>query len=74
MKYVFHPAALIEYSQAVEFYAEHNREVAQEFINSVENTIFQVIKFPLRWPIVEEYVRRCLTLNSKISLWYFIHN
>ena len=41
MKYVFHPAALTEYSEAVEFYAERRVEIAQTFINAVENTIFK---------------------------------
>ena len=32
MKYVFHPAALTEYSAAVEFYAKRRVELAQVFI------------------------------------------
>ncbi|NET62229.1 MAG: WG repeat-containing protein [Symploca sp. SIO2E6] len=47
MKYAFHPEALTEYSQAVEFYAEHNKELAQEFINSVESAIFKVLVISL---------------------------
>ncbi len=29
MKYTFHPAALTEYSEAVQFYAENKIELAQ---------------------------------------------
>jgi hypothetical protein len=35
MKYNFHPAALTEYSEAVQFYAENEIEIAQNFINAV---------------------------------------
>jgi toxin ParE1/3/4 len=33
MKYVFHPDALAEYAEAVKYYANQNREIAQAFIN-----------------------------------------
>lgn len=31
MKYVFHPEALIEYAEAVEYYAQQRTEVTQAF-------------------------------------------
>ncbi len=43
MKYNFHPAALTEYSEAVQFYAENEIEIAQNFINAVEDAIFRII-------------------------------
>lgn len=49
MKYVFHPAALIEYGEAVKFYAERRVELAQAFINAVEDAIFRIIQSPTRW-------------------------
>ncbi len=72
MKYVFHPEALTEYSQAVEFYAERNKELAQDFINSVENAIFKVIEFPRRWPVIKDTVRRCLTPKFSYAILYAI--
>jgi toxin ParE1/3/4 len=39
MKYEFHPAALQEYAEAVEFFAQQDRE--QDFICSIESAIFQ---------------------------------
>ncbi|NEP13241.1 MAG: type II toxin-antitoxin system RelE/ParE family toxin [Symploca sp. SIO2C1] len=72
MKYVFHPLALTEYSQAVEFYAERNKELAQDFINSVESAIFKVIEFPRRWPVIEDTVRRCLTRKFPYAILYAI--
>lgn len=46
MKYNFHPAALTEYSEAVQFYAQNNIELAQNFINAVEDAIFRLIESP----------------------------
>ncbi|MBD2519203.1 hypothetical protein H6G93_30435 [Nostoc sp. FACHB-973] len=60
MKYVFHPAALTEYSEAVEFYAERRVELAQAFVNSIEDAIFRITQSPTRWVVVEEDIRRCL--------------
>jgi len=47
MKYVFHPAALTEYGEAVEFYAERRVALAQAFINVVEDAIFQLLNHRL---------------------------
>jgi toxin ParE1/3/4 len=60
MKYEFHPAALQEYAEAVEFFAQQDKQ--QDFINTIESAIFQIIGAPERWPIVEGQVRRYLAL------------
>ena len=39
MKYVFHPEALEEYSDAVQYYAEQRTEIAQAFINAIEDAM-----------------------------------
>lgn len=39
MRYVFHPEALTEYAETVQYYAEQRVEVAQAFIDAVEDTI-----------------------------------
>jgi hypothetical protein len=43
MKYVFHPAALTEYAEAVQYYAQNRTQLAQAFIDAVENTIYRRI-------------------------------
>lgn len=74
MKYVFHPAALTEYSEAVEFYAERRVEIAQTFINAVENTIFKIVEFPTRWPVIDEDIRRCLMGKFPYGILYTIED
>ncbi|NEP83200.1 MAG: type II toxin-antitoxin system RelE/ParE family toxin [Okeania sp. SIO3C4] len=74
MKYVFHPAALTEYSEAVEFYAERRVEIAQTFINAVENTIFKIVESPTHWPVIDEDIRRCLMRKFPYGILYTIED
>ena len=39
MRYVFHPEALNEYAEAVQYYTEQRVEIAQAFINAIEDTV-----------------------------------
>jgi plasmid stabilization system protein ParE len=61
MKYVFHPEALAEYAEAVQYYASQHPETAQILIDAVEDAVFRIREFPTRWSVIEEDVRRCLT-------------
>ncbi len=70
MKYTFHPAALTEYSEAVQFYAENKIELAQDFINAVEDAIFKIIESPQRYPITDEDIRRCLIRKFPYGILY----
>lgn len=72
MKYVFHPEALAEYAEAVEFYAERRVELAQAFINAVEDAIFRIVQSPTRCRVVDEDIRRCLTRKFPYGILYTI--
>lgn len=72
MRYVFHPEALAEYSEAVQYYAEQRSEVAQMFINAIEDAVYRIREAPTRWAIVDEDVRRCLTRKFPYSILYTI--
>lgn len=72
MKYLFHPEALVEYAQAVQYYKEQRTEVAQAFINAVEDAIYQIREFPTRWSLFDEDVRRCLTRKFPYGILYTI--
>jgi toxin ParE1/3/4 len=73
MKYEFHPAALPEYAEAVQFFEQDKH---QDFIDTIalgagfanENAIFKIIDSPERWPIVEGQFRRCLTLKFSYAI------
>ena len=70
MKYVFHPEALNEYAEAVEYYTQQRVEVAQAFINAVEDPIYRIRESPALWSIIDEDVRRCLTRKFPYGILY----
>ncbi|MGL5133985.1 MAG: type II toxin-antitoxin system RelE/ParE family toxin [Planktothrix sp.] len=72
MKYVFHPEALAEYAEAVQYYAKQSSEVAQAFINVIEDAVYRIKESPTRWAIFDENVRRCLTRKFPYSILYTI--
>jgi toxin ParE1/3/4 len=72
MKYVFHPAALIEYSEAVQYYAQNRTALAQAFIDAVENTIYRIRESPTTWQIIDEDVRRCMTRKFPYGVLYTV--
>jgi toxin ParE1/3/4 len=72
MKYVFHPEALNEYAEAVQYYVQQRAEVAQAFIDAVENAVYQIRESPNRWNLVDEDVRRCLTRKFPYAILYTI--
>ena len=71
MKYEFHPAALQEYAEAVQFFAQQDRQ--QDFIDTIENTIFRIIGTPERRSIVEGQIRRCLASKFSYAILYRVY-
>ena len=72
MKYAFHPAALEEYRQTTRWYADREQRVARQFVASVEDAIARIVEAPLRWRIIDEDVRRCLTRVFPFGILYTI--
>ena len=61
MKFRFHPEALEDYQQAMNYYAQRGKPLAIRFVEAVEDAIRRVIEAPQRWRLIEEDVHRCLT-------------
>jgi toxin ParE1/3/4 len=74
MKSVFHPEALAEYTEAVQYYNRQRPEVAQAFINAIENAIYRIRESPESWSTIEEDVRRCLTRKFPYGILYTIED
>jgi toxin ParE1/3/4 len=80
MKYVFHPDALAEYAEAVKYYANQNREIAQAFINSfaqrrlcrIEDAVYRIRESATRYPEIDEDVRRCMARKFPYAVLYSI--
>ncbi|MBF2049304.1 MAG: type II toxin-antitoxin system RelE/ParE family toxin [Leptolyngbya sp. IPPAS B-1204] len=72
MKYAFHPEALTEYAEAVQYYAEQRAEVAQAFIDAVEDAVYRIKESPTRYVAIDEDVRRCMTRRFPYGILYTI--
>lgn len=72
MRYVFHPEALNEYAEAVRYYTEQRVEVAQAFINAIEDTVSRIRESPTRYTAIEEDVRRCMARRFPYGVLYTI--
>jgi toxin ParE1/3/4 len=72
MRYVFHPEALNEYAEAVQYYAEQRVEVAQAFINAIEDTVYRTQESPTRYAAIEDDVRRCVARRFPDGILYTI--
>lgn len=72
MRYIFHPEALNEYSEAVRYYTEQRVKVAQAFINVIEDAVHRLRKAPTRYPAIEEDVRRCMVRKFPYGVLYTI--
>lgn len=72
MMYAFHPEALTEYAEAVKYYASQRTEVAQAFINSIENAIYRIRESPTRSIAIDEDVRRCMARKFPYAIIYTV--
>ena len=72
MRYAFHPEALTEYAEAVQYYVEQRAEVAQAFIDAIEDAIYRIRESPTRYIVIDEDVRRCMTRRFPYGILYTI--
>jgi toxin ParE1/3/4 len=72
MKYVFHPEALTEYADAVHYYMGQRTEIAQSFINAIEDAIYLIRESPTRYIKIDEDIRRCMTRKFPYGILYTI--
>jgi toxin ParE1/3/4 len=70
MRYVFHPEALTEYAEAVQYYLEQRVEVAQAFIDAVEDAVYRIQEFPRRYTLIDEEIRQCITRKFPYGIIY----
>lgn len=72
MRFEFHPDALAEYEDAARFYAGCQDGLELRFITAVEHVVRQIIEAPVRWPVLEEDIRRCLTRVFPYAVLYSV--
>jgi toxin ParE1/3/4 len=72
MRFRFHPEALEEYQEAVNWYAQSGNPSALRFVEALEDSIRRIVEAPERWRVIEEDVRRCLTKVFPYGVLYTI--
>jgi toxin ParE1/3/4 len=72
VRFEFHPDALAEYTDAVQYYAERHPALGHRFIACVEEAIERIVDSPTTWPVVEQDVRRCLARIFPYAVLYTI--
>lgn len=68
--YQFHPEASLEYGEAVDYYIEINPLLADAFVGEAEHAISMIRKYPNRWRLVDENVRRYLVHRFPFGIYY----
>jgi toxin ParE1/3/4 len=72
MRYVFHPEALTEYAEAVQYYTQQRVEVAQAFIDAVEDAVYRIKESPARYKVIDEEIRQCATRKFPYEIVYTV--
>ena len=72
MRYVFHPEALTEYADAVQYYTEQRAGIAQLFIDAIEDVVYRIRESPEHYAVIDEDVRRCMTRKFPYQILYTI--
>ena len=74
MKHEFHPEALSEFEQAVQFYKERGRILGKRLAGEIRTTIAKIVATPERWRVLEQDVRICRTRVFPYAILYTIES
>ncbi len=72
MRHEFHPEAVLEFEEAVQFYKERGRKLGQRFAREIRATIAKIVTTPERWRVLEQDVRLCRTRVFPYAVLYTI--
>jgi len=72
MKYSFHPLAVAELNDAIDYYEELQSGLGLEFAKEVFSSIQRVTEFPTAWSSLSQNTRRCLVNRFPYGIIYQI--
>ena len=72
MRHAFHPEAVLEFEEAVQFYKQRGRKLGQRFAQEIRTTIGKIVATPDRWRVLEQDVRICRTRVFPYAMLYTI--
>ncbi|HOS97927.1 MAG TPA: type II toxin-antitoxin system RelE/ParE family toxin [Deltaproteobacteria bacterium] len=70
MRYSFHPIAVAELNEAIDYYEELQSGLGFEFAKEVFSSIQRVIEFPAAWSPLSPNTRRCLVHRFPYGIIY----
>ena len=74
MKYLFHPAAQVEFKEATRYYSEKSPSLASAFYTEVVDAIELLVANPLLYRVIDDDIRRCLTKRFPYAILYTIED
>jgi hypothetical protein len=72
MKYSFHPLALAELNEAIDYYEELQTGLGLEFAKEIFSSTQRIIGFPSAWSSLSQNTRRCLVNRFPYGIIYQI--
>ena len=70
MNFCFHPLAIEELTDSIEYYEAKNPGLGQEFFIEIYNTIQRILQFPKAWSKISQNCRRCITQRFPYGIIY----
>lgn len=72
-KVVFHPQAIRDLEEAIQFYKERSPKAARRFLLEFKRAKTMILSFPKAWPLFEKGTRRILLDRFPYGLIYKEH-
>jgi len=74
LKFLFHPEAGLELTQATEFYQSKEQNLGIEFLEDVYSAITRILEFPKSFPVFSANTRRRLVNRFPFAIIYQIRD
>jgi plasmid stabilization system protein ParE len=74
MRYLFHPLAVAELNDAIDYYEELQSGLGFEFAKEIFSSIQRIIEFPTAWSSLSHNTRRCLVNRFPYGIIYQVLN
>jgi len=70
MNYRFHPLAVKELTDSIDYYEEKSPDLGLDFSKEIYSTIQRILQFPKAWSKISENCRRCITQRFPYGIIY----
>jgi len=72
MNFSFHPLAVEELSDSIDYYENNFPGLGMEFSKEVYSTIQRILQFPKAWTKISQNCRRCITQRFPYGIIYHV--